>query len=77
MLTVMSGMAELERDLIRKRCAAGIARAKAKGKRFGRPLTLGQRKAIAARYAQGETMAALARDYDCGDATIWRALHSA
>jgi DNA invertase Pin-like site-specific DNA recombinase len=78
MLTVMSGIAELERDLIRKRCAAGIARAKAKGKRFGRPMSLdaSQRKVIAERYATGETIAALARDYDCGDATIWRCLHS-
>jgi DNA invertase Pin-like site-specific DNA recombinase len=78
MLTVMSGIAELERDLIRKRCAAGIARAKAMGKRFGRPTALdaGQRKKIAERYASGETIAALALDYDCGDATIWRALHS-
>jgi len=31
---------------------------------------------IAERYAKGETIAALARDYDCGDATIWRCLHS-
>ena len=56
MLTVMSGIAELERDLIRKRCAAGIARAKAKGKRFGRPTSLdaSQRKMIAERYAKGE-----------------------
>jgi DNA invertase Pin-like site-specific DNA recombinase len=38
MLTVMSGIAELERHLIRKRCEAGIAAAKAKGKRFGRPV---------------------------------------
>ena len=79
MLTVMAGISELERDLIRKRCAAGIARAKAKGKKFGRPASLdaSQRKIIAQRYAQGETIAALARDYDCGDATIWRALHGA
>src|SRR3974390_3518782 len=40
MLTVMSGIAELERDLIRKRCQAGIASAKANGKRFGRPGSL-------------------------------------
>jgi DNA invertase Pin-like site-specific DNA recombinase len=79
MLTVMAGIAELERDLIRKRCEAGIARAKAKGTRFGRPAALdpGQRKKIAQRHAEGETIAVLAREYDCGDATIWRALHSA
>jgi DNA invertase Pin-like site-specific DNA recombinase len=78
MLTVMSGIAELERDLIRKRCAAGIARAKAQGKRFGRPVALdaGQRRKIAERYAQGETIGALAREYECGKATVWRALAS-
>src|SRR6516165_1468133 len=40
MLTVMSGIAELERDLIRKRCQAGIERAKEKGVKFGRPRAL-------------------------------------
>jgi len=34
---------------------------------------LGQRK-IAERYAAGETMAALAADYEVGEATIFRAL---
>jgi DNA invertase Pin-like site-specific DNA recombinase len=79
MLTVMSGISELERDLIRKRCQAGIERAKAKGTKFGRPSTLdaSQRRKIAERYAKGETMAELARDYECGEATIWRALHGA
>jgi len=72
----MSGIAELERELIRKRCQAGIERAKAQGKQFGRTpvLDAGQRRKIAERYASGETMAELARDYDCGEATIWRAL---
>jgi DNA invertase Pin-like site-specific DNA recombinase len=76
MLTVMSGIAELERDLIRKRCQAGIERAKAKGTKFGRTSVLdhGKRRKIAERYAAGETMAELARDYGCGEATIWRAL---
>jgi DNA invertase Pin-like site-specific DNA recombinase len=79
MLTVMSGIAELERDMIRKRCQAGIERAKAKGTKFGRTSVLdaGQRRKIAERYAAGETMAELARDYECGEATIWRALHPA
>ena len=77
MLTVMSGIAELERDLIRKRCQAGIERAKEKGVKFGRPraLGIGERKKIAERYGQGETMAELARDYDVGEATIHRAIH--
>ena len=76
MLTVMGGIAELERDLIRKRCQAGIERARAKGTKFGRPsaLDVSQRRKIAERYAAGETMAELAREYECGEATIWRAL---
>jgi DNA invertase Pin-like site-specific DNA recombinase len=75
-LAIMGGIAEFERELIRKRCQAGIERAKAKGTKFGRSSVLdtSQRKRIAERYAAGETMAELARDYDCGEATIWRAL---
>jgi uncharacterized protein (DUF433 family) len=34
----------------------------------------GERKVIVERYAKGETMAALAAAYECGEATIWRAL---
>jgi DNA invertase Pin-like site-specific DNA recombinase len=75
-LTVMGGLAEFERKLIRQRCEEGIKRAKAKGTKFGRPSALdhSQRKKIAERYANGETMAALALEYECGEATIWRAL---
>ena len=39
-----------------------------------RPLDPSQRRRIAERYAQGETMAELAIDYEVGEATIWRAL---
>jgi DNA invertase Pin-like site-specific DNA recombinase len=75
-ITIMGGIAEFERELIRKRCQAGIDRAIAKGTKFGRRSVLdaGQRKKIADRYAAGETIAELAREYACGDATIWRAL---
>nr|WP_157158492.1 recombinase family protein [Bradyrhizobium sp. WSM1253] len=76
MLTIMGGIAEFERGLIQKRCEEGIARAKRKGTKFGRPSSLdpSQRRRIAERYAAGETMAELAREYECGEATIWRAL---
>jgi DNA invertase Pin-like site-specific DNA recombinase len=39
MLTVLGGLAEFERELIRARTSEGRARAKAHGVRFGRPLT--------------------------------------
>ncbi len=76
MMTIMGGIAGFERGLIRKRCEEGIERAKRKGTKFGRPFVLdaGQRQRIAERYAGGETMADLAREYECGEATIWRAL---
>ena len=75
-MTIMGGIAEFERNLIRKRCEEGIERAKRKGTKFGRPTTLdhSQRRRIAERYTAGETMAELAREYECGEATIWRAL---
>lgn len=37
LLTVLSGVAELERDMIRERVVDGLERAKAEGKRLGRP----------------------------------------
>ena len=75
-MTIMGGIAEFERNLIRKRCEEGIQRAKRKGTKFGRPTALdhSQRRRIAERYTAGETMAELARDYECGEATVWRAL---
>jgi DNA invertase Pin-like site-specific DNA recombinase len=75
-LAIMAGIAEFERSLIRQRCDAGIQRAKAKGVKFGRPLALdaSKRRKIAERYAKGETMRELALDYDCGEATVWRAI---
>jgi|TARA_Y100000310_G_scaffold342241_1_gene444485 DNA invertase Pin-like site-specific DNA recombinase len=37
MFTIISAMAEFERELIRERTLAGLARAKARGKKLGRP----------------------------------------
>ena len=40
MLTVLGGLAEFERDLIRARTGEGRARAVARGQRMGRPFRL-------------------------------------
>ena len=40
MLTVLGGLADVERDLIRSRTAEGRSRAKAHGQQMGRPPTL-------------------------------------
>ena len=76
MLTVLGGLAEFERSLIMSRTQAGIQRAKERGVTFGRPTKLSpkQRTMIAKRYAVGETAAALAREFEVGEATVWRAL---
>jgi DNA invertase Pin-like site-specific DNA recombinase len=78
MLTIMGGIAEFERGLIRRRCEEGIARAKRKGTKFGRPdrLDVNQKRMIAERYANGETLEQLAQEYECAVATVWRALQS-
>ena len=75
-ITIMSGIAQFERSLILSRTEAGIAKARENGKKFGRPsaLDVTQKRKIAERYAAGETMAALATDYEVGEATIFRAL---
>ena len=39
MLTIISAFAQLERDIIRERTLSGLARAKAQGKKLGRPRT--------------------------------------
>jgi len=76
MLTIMGGIAEFERGLIRKRTDEGIERAKKLGKRFGRPERLdeGQKRKIAEFYAAGKTIPELAAEYEVGVGTIWRAL---
>jgi DNA invertase Pin-like site-specific DNA recombinase len=75
-ITIMSGIGQFERSLILSRTEVGIAKARAQGKKFGRPsaLDVGQKRKIAERYANGETMAELAAEYEVGEATIFRAL---
>jgi DNA invertase Pin-like site-specific DNA recombinase len=74
MLTVLGGLAEFERELIRARTGERRRRAKDRGLRFGRPaaLTLHQRAEALQRLAQGEAQADLARSYGVSQATISR-----
>ena len=73
-MTVIAAMAEFERDLLIERTQSGLARAKSQGKTLGRPQSLGEAaaKAVMARLAQGETVAALARDYGTSRQSIMR-----
>jgi DNA invertase Pin-like site-specific DNA recombinase len=74
MLTVLGGLAEFERELIRSRTGEGRKRAMDRGVRFGRPhkLTPHQRQEALARVASGETLADIARSYNVDSSTISR-----
>ena len=74
MLTILGGLAEFERELIRARTGEGRKRAKASGVRFGRPrkMTPHQRQEALRRLHAGETMAEVARTYAVDGATISR-----
>ena len=74
MLTVLGGLAEFERELIRARTGEGRARAKARGKSLGRPfkLTAHQRQEALARRDGGELLSEIARSYNVSSSTISR-----
>jgi DNA invertase Pin-like site-specific DNA recombinase len=74
MLTVLGGLAEFERELIRARTGEGRKRAKERGVRFGRPrkMTPHQRQEAIQRLIAGETQADVARTYNVDATTIGR-----
>jgi hypothetical protein len=75
MLTVLGGLAEFERELIRARTGEGRERAKARGVRLGRKpkLTPHQiREAIRRRDDNEETVREIARSYNVSHSTISR-----
>ena len=75
MLTVLGGLAEFGRDLIRARTGEGRARAVARGQKMGRPpkLTPHQRReAIKRRDRGGESLADIGRSYNVSATTISR-----
>jgi putative DNA-invertase from lambdoid prophage Rac len=73
-MSVLSAVAEFERDLLIERTQAGIARARAEGKALGRPpaLTKVQQAEAMKRHAAGESIARLARDYGTTRQSIMR-----
>jgi Resolvase, N terminal domain/Helix-turn-helix domain of resolvase len=75
MLTVLGGLAEFERELIRARTGEGRERAKARGVKMGRRPKLTphqQREAIKRRDAGEETFREIAASYNVSAATISR-----
>jgi DNA invertase Pin-like site-specific DNA recombinase len=74
MLTVLRGLAEFERELIRARTDEGRKRAQQRGVKFGRKLKLTshQRQEALARRAAGEALVEIARSYAVSHSTISR-----
>ncbi len=76
LLTVLGGLAEFERELIRVRTGEGRRRALEAGVKLGRRSSLinYQQAEVMRRRAAGETLTALARSYGVTHPTIMRAL---
>lgn len=74
MVTVLAGLAEFERELIRARTGEGRARAKARGQSLGRKfkLTSHQQAEARDRKAAGESVREIARSYNVSPSTISR-----
>jgi DNA invertase Pin-like site-specific DNA recombinase len=75
MLTVLGGLAEFERELIRAHTGEGRERAKAKGVKMGRRPKLTdhqKREAIKRRDREGETLRSIGPSYNVSAATISR-----
>jgi DNA invertase Pin-like site-specific DNA recombinase len=74
MLTVLGGLAEFERDLIRSRTGEGRIRARDRGVKFGPKfkLTEHQRRTVLDRKAAGEVIREIARDMNVSHSTISR-----
>lgn len=74
MLTVLGGLAEFQRELIRTRTSEGRERAKARGVKLGPlfKLTPHQRQEALRRRDAGEQMRDIARSYNVSHSTISR-----
>lgn len=72
LLTMLSAVAEMERDLLVERTQAGLERAKSEGKQLGRPskTTAEDRRNILDRLRAGDAVSQVARDFKVSRATI-------
>lgn len=73
-MQVIAAVAEFERDLLVERTQSGIRRARAQGKRFGRPSLLNgeQRTRVLDRLAGGATVTQVAKEFATSRQTVMR-----
>lgn len=75
LLTVMSGMAQLERDLISQRTKEGLKSAKARGRNGGRPSVRNNKSDIVGMlYNKGFKIVDICKKTDLSRATVYRTL---
>lgn len=70
---IFASIAEFERDLIRSRVRSGLAAARAKGKRLGRPRVGVDPREIEKLRSQGLSWAKIASNMGVGEGTVYRA----
>lgn len=74
-MAVIAAVAEFERDLLVERTQAGLSRAKAQGKKLGRPssLTTEQQETVRRRRLDGASLGMLAKEFGVSRSAIQRA----
>lgn len=77
MFAVIAAMAEFERELIRERIHAGLRRARAQGKRLGRPPTIYHRDRVLPLRRAGKSIRAIAHELGISRRAVQRALKGA
>jgi DNA invertase Pin-like site-specific DNA recombinase len=70
LFTIVSAVAQLERDLIRERVSAGIRNARANGKKLGRPRVKANLEEILQLKAEGHSLRKIAAKLGIGDGTV-------
>lgn len=71
-MQVLAAVAEFERDLLIERTAAGLNRARAEGKKLGRPAATGTRALVQTAKAEGMSQSLAAKKLDVSLATVKR-----
>jgi len=74
--TIISAVAQLERDIIRERVKMGLRRAKAQGKQLGRPRVVVDADRIAALRAKGWSWSMITKELDVSKGTAQRAFYA-
>jgi DNA invertase Pin-like site-specific DNA recombinase len=70
LFTIVSAVAQLERDLIRERVTAGIRNARANGTQLGRPMRVVDRARILQMRAEGQSLEQIAAKLGVGYGTV-------